>query len=170
MNTGERSEEPSETQSELVEPGDPEAELDPNAELALIGARHDLQLSEGTTTPVCSCLAVAAGGPENPKFTWLGVRPAIDPSRQLVIALSSQGIECPAAPADSLGASYWGHRMEGGDVIVVVESAKLGRPITQGAVIPLPATGGRVVVRPASKTTPYGHPLNSTQKDCVISG
>ncbi len=95
--------------------------------------------------------------------------PAIDPESQLVIALGSEGISCTEAAADSLGASYWGYRRDGNDVIVIVEGAKLGRPITTGAIIPRPFADGRVRVRPASKTVPYGRPLDAGQKDCALA-
>jgi hypothetical protein len=145
-----------------------EAELDPSAELALIGARHDLRLAPNVITPSCKCLAVAVGAPDHAAFLWIGAPPAIDPSSQLVIAFSSDGIACPGQAEDSLGASYWGYRREGEDIVVSVENAKLGRPITAGAIIPRPSGAGRVRVRPASKQVQYGRPLDATHKDCTL--
>jgi hypothetical protein len=151
-----------------VQEGDEEEprEPDPSAQQALLGARHDLRLISSATAPTCTCLAVAVGAPNHRWFAWIGEPARIDPERQLVIGFNSEGVSCAGAPADSLGASYWGYRREGDDVIVFVESAKFGRPITSGAIIPKPSGSGQVLVRPASKQVPYGRPLDATQKDC----
>lgn len=154
--------------SEPVEKGEAESDFGEGSEQALLGARQDLRLAPNKTTPTCKCLAVAIGGPSNPAFAWMGVAPTIDPESQLVIALSSEGVACPGEPEGSLGASYWGYQREGDDVIVVVESAKFGRPAVGGAVIPKPFNNGQVYVRPATKASPYGRPLDTTQKDCRL--
>jgi hypothetical protein len=73
--------------------------------------------------------------------------------------LSSDGQTCKGEPKDSLGASYWGYRISGNDVVVLVEAAHGGRPLTSGAVIPKPVGPGQVYVAPASKKLPYGRPL-----------
>jgi hypothetical protein len=93
-------------------------------------------------------------------MAWQTQPPSIDPETQLVIALSSAGLSCPGAPADSLGASYWGYRRRGDDVIVVVEAARSGRPITMGAIIPKPFGSGQVYVEPSSPGLVYGKPLS----------
>lgn len=96
------------------------------------------------------------------------VKSSIDPSRQLALALGSVGIDCPSAPKDSEGASYQGYQVQGSDVIVLLEAARLGRPIAEGAIIPRPGEGGRLLVRAVDKKTPYGRPLDGTAGDCVV--
>jgi hypothetical protein len=59
-------------------------------------------------------------------------------------------------PKGSLGASYWGYRRSGNDVVVFVESAVKGRPLTAGAIIPKPFGDGQVFAAPAFKHEPYG--------------
>jgi hypothetical protein len=138
------------------------------SEYALLGARHDLGLSPDKKTPVCSCLAAALGSPSDPAFKWAGGAPAIDAETQLVVALSSDGVACEGAKPESIGASYWGYRLSGDDVIITVENAKLGRPLTGGAIIPKPVGNGQVYVRPASKAVPYGKPLATGDKLCKL--
>jgi hypothetical protein len=125
------------------------------AETALIGARQDLGY-RGPPSTTCGCLAVALGQPGDPPFHWSGPVPKTDPNSEVVIALTSAGQTCPSAAPQSLGASYWGYEVVGGDVVVVVEPAMPGRPIASGAIIPRPANGGHVFVRPSSNTVPYG--------------
>jgi hypothetical protein len=91
---------------------------------------------------------------------WSATPPDIDESTQLTIALSSEGTVCKNEPKRSLGASYWGYQISGNDVIVLVESASGGHPLTSGAVIPRPVGSGQVYVRPASKKLPYGRALD----------
>lgn len=122
----------------------------------LLGARHDLKLRPGQSTATCQCLAVAVGGAHGAPMLWSGATPNIDETRQLSIALSSDGQGCKDEPKGSLGASYWGYRISGNDVIVLVEAARGGRPLTTGAVIPKPVGPGQVYVAPASKKLPYG--------------
>jgi hypothetical protein len=154
--------------AEPVEKGEAESDLAEGSEQALLGARQDLRLAPNVTTPTCKCLAVALGAPNNAAFAWMGAVPTIDAESQLVIALSSEGVACDGAPKDSLGASYWGYQRQGDDVIVVVESAKFGRPAVGGAVIPRPFGNGQVYVRPATKASVYGRPLDTTQKECRL--
>ncbi len=137
---------------------------------ALLGARHDLRLggSGGTRQATCRCLAAALGQAGDAAFEWQSVPPKTNPDTQLVIALASDGLECPGEPKDSLGASYWGYRRNGDDIVVLIETARFGRPMTGGAVIPKPMGEGQVYVRPAGKSVPYGKPLDATQKDCKI--
>jgi hypothetical protein len=125
----------------------------------LLGARHDLQLRPGKGTASCECLSVALGGSRNSGMAWSAVPPDIDETTQLSIALSSEGQACKDEPKKSLGASYWGYRLSGNDVIVLVEAARGGRPLTSGAIIPKPVGSGQVYVAPASKKLPYGRPL-----------
>jgi hypothetical protein len=126
---------------------------------ALLGARHDLGLVAENATAKCQCLAVALGAPSSSAFRWSAGAPSIDPETQLVIAQSSADQGCDE-PKGSLGASYWGYRISGNDVVVLVESARGGRPLTSGAVIPRPVGPGQVYVTPASRRLPYGRPLD----------
>lgn len=126
------------------------------ASKVLLGARHDLKLRSGKGTASCECLAVALGGSRNSGMAWSAVPPDIDETTQLSIALSSEGQACKDEPKKSLGASYWGYRISGNDVVVLVEAARGGRPLTNGAIIPKPVGPGQVFVAPASKKLPYG--------------
>jgi hypothetical protein len=125
----------------------------------LLGARHDLKLSAGKGTASCTCLSVALGGARSGGMSWNATPPELDEGMQLSIALSSEGQACKDEPKKSLGASYWGYRISGNDVVVLVEAARGGRPLTAGAVIPKPVGPGQVYVAPASKKLPYGRPL-----------
>ena len=138
-------------QSTLMEE---EVDAEPAPGAALLGARHDLRLSATQTTARCSCLAVAVGAASDPAFQWRSGPPTLDAGSQQVVALGSEGISCAAAAADSLGASYWGYRQAGADIEVVVETARAGRPLTHGAIIPKPA--GHVLIVPLDGTVPYG--------------
>lgn len=137
------------------------------AEIALLGARHDVRYT-GPATATCRCLAVALGHASDPGIAWRSQAPELDPTTQLVIALSSEGLACPDAPKDSFGASYWGYRVAGNDVVVVVESARDGRPVTSGAIIPKPAAGGRVLIEPLQGRGPYGQPLTAGERRCAL--
>jgi hypothetical protein len=127
---------------------------------AMLGARHDLRPATDKKTATCRCLSVVLGTPTDSSMAWQSLVPAIDPRTQLVIALSSDGIACSDAPKDSLGASYWGYRPAGDDVIVVVEAARQGRPITMGAIIPKPFGDGQVYIQPKMAAVPYGRALD----------
>jgi hypothetical protein len=125
----------------------------------LLGARHDLKLRSGKGAASCECLAVALGSSRSGSMAWSAVPPDLDDGTQLSLALSSEGQACKGEPKQSLGASYWGYRISGNDVVVLVEAARGGRPLTTGAVIPKPVGPGQVYVAPASKKLPYGRPL-----------
>jgi hypothetical protein len=157
-------------EDEPLERGEPVElpEDDGAGDRALLGARHDLTLSPSVTTLSCSCLRVALGAPSDSWFVWIGAPPVTDPDRQLVIGLSSAGLTCPGAPAESLGASYWGYELDGNDVVVKVESARAGRPVTAGAIIPKPLGAGQVLIRPTDRGVPYGRPLAAGQRDCAV--
>jgi hypothetical protein len=138
-------------------------------EPAPFGARHDVRLAVAAAgTPKCRCLAVALGTAHSPSLSWQSDVPAIDPRRQLVVALGSDGLGCDGEPTDSLGASYWGYKVSGSDVVVVVEAARAGRPITRGAIIPKPSPSGQVFIAPLSSATPYGAPLGASGERCAL--
>ena len=126
----------------------------------LLGARHDLRLQPGKATANCECLSVALGGARSSGMVWGAVPPELDEGTQLTIALSSDGQGCKGEPKKSLGASYWGYRLKGNDVVVLVEAARGGRPLTTGAVIPKPVGPGQVYVAPAARKLPYGRALD----------
>jgi hypothetical protein len=144
---------------------------DPSAEnegFALLGARHDLRLVAGDRETTCECLKVALGRVNAPGVQWEATPPKVDPQTQLVLALSSDGVSCANAPKQSRGASYWGYKTSGNDVIVVVEASLPGRPLTQGAIIPKPYDDGEVYVEPLAKDLPYGRPLGGGDKLCKL--
>jgi hypothetical protein len=132
------------------------ADGDLPAERVLLGARQDLKLSSGKETARCQCLSVALGGAGSEGMAWTAAPPTIDDATQLAIALSSEGVECRDEPKGSRGASYWGYRVSGNDVIVLVEASRAGRPQTNGAIIPRPVGEGQVYVAPAVKRLPHG--------------
>lgn len=134
-------------------------------EVPLLGARHDLLLAEGAKAS-CQCLAVVLGQPTLQALIWTGRRPTTDPNTQLVIALSSDGVSCPKGGS---GGSYMGYRKQDGDVIVTVESAVAGRPVTQGAIIPRPDAGKQVLVEP-SGDIPYGRGLGGEARCALGQG
>ncbi len=148
--------------------GAPEVQK-PSGATALLGARHDLRLAASATTPTCTCLAAAVGLPNSSSFAWESSMPTLDPESQLVVALGSDGVKCDAEiPKDTLGASYWGYKVEGNDIVVVVENARFGRPITAGAIIPKPPPGGHVYIQPASRSVPFGRPLSGGGSRCQL--
>ena len=165
INTGAKAEasEPSEPIEEARSAPPPTA-----GEVALFGARHDLSLAQDQKTPTCSCVAIAIGSPNTPGMVWEGPPPTIDSGTQLVLALSSEGVTCADPPKEGLGASYWGYKQSGDDVIVVLEVARFGRPVTTGAIIPKPAGNGQVRVQPAAKGVPYGRSLSAGQSSCQL--
>jgi hypothetical protein len=129
-----------------------EASNQDNSEIALAGARPDLSLANARAANACQCLAVAVGQPNDPLFAWQSGAPTTDPATQAVIALSSEGSSC----GEGAGASYWGYRREGENVVVLVENARAGRPVIQGAIVPRPQGSGQILVRPLTRQVPYG--------------
>jgi len=147
------------TRSATASPGNGTAAMSGNPSRVLLGARHDLKLQPGKGNASCECLSIALGGTHSDGMAWSATAPEIDDSSQLSIAFSSASQACKGEPKNSLGASYWGYRLRGNDVVVVVEAAGGGRPMTSGAIIPKPVGAGQVYVAPASKRLPYGRPL-----------
>jgi hypothetical protein len=135
-------------------------------EYALLGARHDLTYS-GPKQATCQCLAVALSDKvSDPAFQWAMTAPRLEPTTQWVIAFSSNGVPCDAAPQGTLGASYQGYSVEGSDVVVYVEALADGRPMTNGAIIPRPLGTGSVFIEPAGAI--YGRPLDGRGKRCRL--
>jgi len=122
-------------------------------EPALLGARHDVRLSDSSKAVACKCLAAVFGSPDLAALRWADVQPTIDPTMQIVVALESEGVPCDDAKAPS--ASYMGYHKDGQDIVVDVEAAQVGRPVTRGAIIPRPAAGGRIRIS-APRALPYG--------------
>lgn len=152
------------TRRSLAAPGSSAAASNVGSNRVLLGARHDLQLDAGKATASCQCLSVALGNAQSPGMAWSTDPPVIDAGTQLSIALSSAGQACKDEPKKSLGASYWGYRISGDNVVVLVEAARDGRPLTNGAIIPKPVGQGQVFVAPASKKLPYGRALAGDDK------
>ena len=144
-----------------------EDEALPASEPALIGARQDLAFN-GPARATCECLAVHVGQASDPAFVWELSVPSTDRDSQLVIGLSSRNVACSRTGPQGLGASYQGFRVSGQDVIVLVEEARDGRPLTSGAIIPRPGAGGQVFVSPASKDVPYGRSSNGASDRCAL--
>jgi hypothetical protein len=133
---------------------------------ALLGARHDLSYA-GPKNPTCTCLAVALRDqPQDAAFQWQLEAPRLEPSRQWIIALSSNEVPCDSPPKSTLGASYQGYGTDGNDVIVYVEALGEGRPMTSGAIIPRPKASGSVFVEPTNAV--YGKPLEGKSKRCKL--
>jgi hypothetical protein len=137
-----------------------------SGERTLLGARSDLTLAPAQVASQCACLRVSLGSANLGAFRWKGTPPAIDDERQLVIALSSEGTGC-TNPKGSLGASYWGYRRSGDDIVVYVENAVSGRPLASGAIIPKPWGQGQVFVAPVAKGVPFGKAADS-KGNCKI--
>ncbi|HEY5960519.1 MAG TPA: hypothetical protein VIV60_28395 [Polyangiaceae bacterium] len=137
-----------------------------NSPGAMLGARAGLSIAP--STPNCMCLSVIVGQPEDARFTWEGGQPKTNPSSQLVVGVSSKGLVCPQAEKDSLGASYHGYELQGSDVLIQVETAKMGRPIVEGAVIPKPPSGGRILTRAVESKSPYGRGLDGSSPSCIV--
>lgn len=142
-------------QSALAEPAT-------NPDFALFGARHDFTVKDASGAVGCQCVGVLLGPPSSGKLEWRGEMPRTKPEAQLVVAL------VPGDCADGGdGASYWGYRVEGNDVVVLLEGWKPGRPRTLGAIVPRPPAGGQVYVAPVSSKLPYGKARDGTGARCA---
>lgn len=141
----------------------------------LLGARHDVDVKSTKGAVSCRCVDVLLGEPTMPQVQWEKGPPAIYPETQLFIALAPHS-DCPDAPKDSDGSSYWGYRVQGNDVIVLLEAwrpepKKKNRPVppqTVAAIIPKPPEGGNVYVAPVSRDLPFGRPLDGKGTRCRI--
>jgi hypothetical protein len=154
-----------------LEPGaakaEPVSEKDHGVEYALLGARHDLNYT-GEKKPNCQCLAVSLSERvDDSSFQWELGAPQLEPTKQWVIAFTSNGVSCDAPPSGTLGASYQGYGVDGNDVVVYVEALGEGRPMTSGAIIPRPSGNGSVFIEPAGAI--YGKPIEGKSKRCKIT-
>jgi hypothetical protein len=77
-------------------------------------------------------------------------------------------MNCADEPKGSSGASYWGYRIAGNDVIVFVEGVREGRPRTSAAIIPKPVGDGQVYLAPAKRKFPYGRTLDGKGERCKV--
>jgi len=134
----------------------------------LLGARHDMNLVLVNANATCACLKAAIGAASSAAFHWQGSVPHLDDETQLAMALSSEGSPCEKEPKGSSGASYWGYKISGNDVIVFVEGARAGRPRTVAAIIPKPVADGQVYIAPAKSKLPYGRALDGKATKCKI--
>lgn len=130
--------------------------------LALLGARHDLRLSN-SADETCRCLAVHAGDASDPMFIWEANAPQVDPDAHLVVAFADDTQACGGS-----GAAYRGYQTNAGDVVVLIEAAVPGRPALSGAIIPRPRGEGRLWIQPTPATLPYGQPLQGTAERCAV--
>lgn len=130
--------------------------------LALLGARHDLQL-QPRVTPSCSCMAFASGKPADSRFLWEDEPPTLSGTGSTVVAFGMVEGEC----ANEVVASYRGYEVVGADVHILLEPAVDGRPRLSGAVVPLPLPGGRFVVAPP-KDAPFGKSRIAGEAQCVL--
>lgn len=140
----------------------------PAGATTLLGARHDMSLVIAHANAACACLKAAIGSSNSAAFQWQGSVPPLNDDTQLAVALSSESMPCEKEPKGSSGASYWGYRIQGNDVIIFVEGARAGRPRTGAAIIPKPVADGQVYIAPAKSKLPYGRPLDGKGAKCKI--
>ncbi len=118
-----------------------------NYELA--GVRLDLtKVPEAPADVRCPCIDAVVGTAGDGKFRWAGERPTIS-GKHLLFAFTTEGSQCSTAIAGaSLRPSIQAVDTRGGNVVVVLEELAADRPQALGAIIPRPAPGGAVYVRP----------------------
>jgi hypothetical protein len=131
----------------------------PSLEAAWSGVRHDLALAPTQKHPaVCSCLSVAVGDPNDPRFLWRGVRPQLTSSHSL-LAISASGLECAAAPAAAdRRPSISAIDVNGSDIVVEIEEVPSDRPLATGAVLQFVGPSSRIYVRQRNAKLPYAKP------------
>jgi hypothetical protein len=153
------------TASELAAKASPAIAI---PDTALLGARHDLSLVGERANAACACVKVGIGTAQSAAFQWQSGMPHLSDDTQLAFAMSSENMSCTNEPKGSSGASYWGYRIAGNDVIVFVEGVREGRPRTSAAIIPKPVGDGQVYVAPAKNDFPYGRPLDGKGERCKV--
>lgn len=132
------------------------------APFALFGARHDLEVSNAGSAVACSCVSGLLGPPSSGNLKWQGEMPRTKPESQLVVALVPNDAGCAG------GASYWGYRVEGNDVVVLLEEWKAGRPRTLGAIVPKPPPSGQIYLAPVDAAKPYGKAASGGAARCGL--
>lgn len=143
-------------------------ETQANPDFALFGARHDFMVKDASGAIACRCVSALLGPPSSGKLEWQAEMPKTKPETHLVVALVPGTGDCPGAPTGAGGASYWGYRLEGNDVVVLLEDWKPARPRPMGAIIPKPSPEGQVYLAPVSPTLPYGGPANGPGARCAL--
>jgi hypothetical protein len=113
-------------------------------------------------------LKAAIGSSASAAFAWQAALPRLNDETQLAFALTSETMACNNEPKGSSGASYWGYRISGNDVVVFVEGARAGRPRTAAAIIPKPVGDGQVYIAPAKAKLPYGRSLDGKSERCKV--
>ena len=113
-------------------------------------------------------MKAAIGSSSSAAFAWQAALPRLNDETQLAFALTSETMACKDEPKGSSGASYWGYKISGNDVIVFVEGARAGRPRTVAAIIPKPVADGQVYIAPAKSKLPYGRALDGKATKCKI--
>jgi hypothetical protein len=137
----------------------------PEEPFALFGARHDFEVVDASSASSCSCVSALLGPPSSGKLKWQGELPRTKPEAQLVVALVPNDAGC--APGSG-GASYWGYRVEGNDVVVLLEEWKAGRPRTLGAIVPKPPPSGQVYLAPVAANLPYAKAAAGGGARCAV--
>lgn len=130
--------------------------------LALLGARHDVQL-QPRSKPSCSCMAFAAGDPTDRRFVWEDTPPVVANTNSTVVAFAMVEGEC----SSDIAVSYRGYELAGADVRILLEAAVPGRPLLSGAVVPAPQPGGHFVIAPP-KDAPFGRSRVAGETQCVL--
>ena len=133
----------------------------------LLGARRDLTLKSTADAVACRCVKVLLGPATLTQFEWQGAPPPTAPDTQLVLAFAPEE-PCSGGPEGSQGASYWGYRIEGNDVVVLLEPWVKGPPRTVGAVLPRPPSDGQIYVAPVKAGLPFGLPLSGEGTRCAL--
>lgn len=137
-------------------------------EVTLLGARQDMTLIAEHANVACACLKAAIGSAPSAAFKWQGSVPQLNDDTQLALALTSESVPCKDEPKGSSGASYWGYKISGNDVIVFVEGAGPTHPRAGAAIIPKPVADGQVYIAPAKNKLPYGRPLDGKGARCQV--
>lgn len=138
----------------------------------LFGARHDVRVKSTADATACRCVGALLGPPTMSQVEWQSGVPRTIPEKQLFLALAPES-DCKGAPAGTEGASYWGYRVQGNDVVVFLESfrpsaRKPAPPRTIAAIIPKPPAGGQVYLAPLTGGLPFGAALNGKEARCAL--
>jgi hypothetical protein len=142
-------------ETETLEQGNaPSPLVQDKPEPSWLGVRPDVMIAPAAPHEAnCNCLAVRVGSAKDSSFRWQNTVPHVGADAR-VIAVSARGVAC--SDEDAKGRpSISAVDRDGSDVIVEIEDLPEGRPIASGAIIPAPAPGGAVYVRPRSRNVAY---------------